>query len=225
MQAQRLGYSVRRYFVDEFYFRHIPALPSNSHVLDLGGNKVRKRGQFDIEKYNLNVTYANLFTGKQPDVQADATHLPFDDNQFDAVICAELLEHVFSPQTALREAYRVLGLRGVLLISVPFLYPIHGDPYDFGRYTDHYWLSVLEEIGFEEIIIERQGLFYSVLANFFKLYANRIYHRPIRNLASFPLALFQRWALKREQNPSVQSHPFLNSFTTGFGIVAHKSQL
>lgn len=222
MQTQPLGYSIRRYFVDEFYFRHVPALPPNSHVLDLGGNKVRKRGQFDIEEYNLNVIYANLFTGKQPDVQADAAHLPFNDNQFDAVICAELLEHIFSPQTVLHEVYRVLNIQGVLLISVPFLYPIHGDPDDFGRYTDHYWHSTLEEVGFESISIERQGLYFSVLANFLKLYANRMYRRPIRNLVSLPLALFQRWALKREQNPSIQSHPFLSSFTTGFGIVGIK---
>jgi SAM-dependent methyltransferase len=224
MKTHHLSYSVRRYFVDEFYFRHVSILSSNSQVLDLGGNRVHKRGRFDIEKYHMNVIYTNLSTIKQPNIQADAAHIPFGDNQFDAVICAELLEHVFSPPMILREAHRILNSRGSLLISVPFLYHIHGDPYDFGRYTDHYWQSVLEEIGFEEIVIERQGLFFSVLANFLKLYANRMYRRPIRDLVSLPLSLFQWWALKREQNPSIQSHPFLNSFTTGFGIVARKSR-
>lgn len=218
MPTHPLGYSVRRYFVDDFHFRHISALPPSSHVLDLGGNKVRKRGQFDIERYNLNVIYANLFTNKQPDVQANATHLPFNNNQFDVVICAELLEHVFNPPTILRETYRILKPKGILLITVPFLYPIHGDPYDFGRYTDHYWQSILAETGFEKIAIERQGLYFSVLANFFRLYVNRMYCRPVRNLINLPLSLFQWWAFKHEQQPRVQKHPFINSFSTGFGI-------
>jgi len=47
--ADHLGYTIRRYYVDEFHFRHVPALLPGSWVLDLGGNKVRKRGQFDVE--------------------------------------------------------------------------------------------------------------------------------------------------------------------------------
>jgi len=218
----KLRYSIRRCFVDTFFIKYVPKLPQNCTVLDLGGNRIHKRGTFNIAQYNLNVIYANLSRAKQPTTQANAAYIPFKNNTFDAVICAELLEHVQHPPVVLRDVYRILKQNGTLLITVPFLYPIHGDPYDFGRYTDHYWLSILEEIGFEEITIERQGLFYSVLANFLKLYANRMYRRPIRNLASLPLALFQRWALQREQNPSVQSHPFLNSFTTGFGITAIK---
>jgi len=219
----RLNYSIRRYFVDLFFMNYVPTLPSNYSILDLGGNRTNKRGFFDIAQYNLNVLYANITRKKQPTVQTDAAYLPFPDSTFDAAICAELLEHVPNPQNVLREVHRVLKSNGTLLITVPFLYPIHGDPDDFGRYTDHYWLSVLKSIGFDEVTIERQGLLYSVLANFFKLYANRIYRRPMWNIVSLPLALFQRWALKHEQNPSVQLHPFLSSFTTGFGIVAHKS--
>ncbi len=221
-QSSRLSYSVRRYLVDDFLFRQVSQLPAGSKVIDVGGLKSRKRGQFNVDKFKLQTIYVNLSTQHHPDVQGDAAALPFQTQMFDAAICTELLEHVCNPETVLRDAYRVLNRKGKLIITVPFLYPIHGDPHDFGRYTDRYWLSVLEEIGFEEIAIERQGLYFSVLANFLKLYANRMYRRPIRNLVSLPLALFQQWALKREQNPSIQSHPFLNSFTTGFGITATK---
>ena len=138
LRASHLDYSVRRYLVDEFHFRHVPNLSANSRVLDLGGNRICKRGQFNIERYNLHVVYANLSTAKQPDVRVDATWIPVQDGCFDAVICSELLEHVPDPLAVLREVYRVLRAGGTLLVCVPFLYRIHGDPYDFGRYTDHF---------------------------------------------------------------------------------------
>lgn len=221
-RANRLGYSVRRYFVDEFHFRHAPNLPANSRVLDLGGNRIRKRGRFDIEQCDLRVVYVNLSTAKQPDVQADAARVPFRGECFDVVICSELLEHVQDPRAVLREVFRVLRTGGRLLITVPFLYRIHGDPHDFGRYTDHFWSCTLSEIGFHEIVIERQGLFFSVLVDLCMQYVNRMWHRPLRSIAYWPLTLFHRWTLRHEQALRVQSHPFLRSFTTGFGIVAMK---
>lgn len=223
-----LGYSLRRYFVDEFHFHHVPNLPVTSRVLDLGGNKFRKRGQFDIAQYNLRVVYANLSTAKQPDVLTDAAWVPFQDGCFDTVIYSELLEHVRNPEAVLRETFRVLSEGGTVLITVPFLYRIHADPHDFGRYTDHYWHSVLQEVGFHDIVIEQQGLFYSVLVDFLKQYANHIHiPRPFGRvsrwlIAKLTISPMQHWALRHEQNPRVQASPFLRSFTTGFGIVATK---
>jgi len=224
-QFAHLSYSVRRYFVDEFFFRRVPELPAGSCVLDLGGTKIHKRGQFDIEHYDLRVIYANLSTAKRPDVQADAACIPFQNGCFDAVICAELLEHVPNPYAVLNEVRRVLRTGGTLLICAPFLYRIHGDPYDFGRYTDHFWVCTLKEIGFLEIVIERQGLFFSVLADFGKEYVDTISLRKkpfSRIVASWFVAIFQRWALKYEQRLQVRADSFLRSFTTGFGIVVVK---
>ena len=42
--ADRLDYSLRRYFVDEFHFRHVPALSAGSQVLHWGSDKSYKRG-------------------------------------------------------------------------------------------------------------------------------------------------------------------------------------
>ena len=219
----RFDYSVRRYFVDEFYFRHVPLLAVNSQVLDLGGTRIRKRGQFDIERYGLRVVHANLTTAKKPDIQADAAHIPFRNDCFSAVICSELLEHVLDPRTVLREVHRVLQEGGTLLICVPFLYRIHGDPHDYGRYTDHFWLDVLQEVGFCDVVVEQQGLFFAVLADFFKQYMYEVGFRwPFRRVIRWLLPRFQHWALKHEQDSRVQAHPFLRSFTTGFGIVATK---
>lgn len=230
LQADRIDYSLRRYFVDEFHFRHVPALPPGSRVLDLGGNKIRKRGHFDIKRYDLRVVYANRSTAKRPDVQADASHFPFKDGCFDAVVCSELLEHVPDPVAVLREAYRVLRENGALLICVPFLFHIHGDPYDYGRYTDHYWLENQAKIGFVDIEIERQGLFWSVLVDMLRSYVyemqkeGRPKYRILRWFLLRMVAYGKRKALQLEQMEYFKYHPFFNSYTTGYGIIAQKNE-
>ena len=235
-----LGYSLRRYYVDEFYSRYASSIPSDSRVLDLGGNKVRKRGRFDIDRYGLRVFYANLTSAKKPDVQADAASVPFSANQFDALICAEMLEHVPDPPAVLRETHRVLRDGGVLLFSVPFLHRIHGDPFDYGRYTDTYWRETLEAIGFRDLNIERQGLFWSVFVDMLRdwLYntgdessSGRRRWSIFRIMGAIGTRVKLSvgtgaigWALRRAiaRDAQSQPHAFYSSFTTGFGVRAVK---
>lgn len=226
-----LDYSLRRYFVDEFYFWHVPCLTIGSLVLDLGGNKIRKRGRFNIGRYGLRVIYANLSTAKLPDVQADVSSIPFRNSCFDAVICSELLEHVPYPLLVLREAHRVLRDGGTLLVCVPFLYQIHGDPYDYGRYTDFYWREILGEAGFEITTLEKQGQFWSVLVDMVRAYVcegisgNNLVKRLMRN-AIMPglIALGKRLAVTWDVRAQKSQNSFFSSFTTGFGIVATKQK-
>jgi ubiquinone/menaquinone biosynthesis C-methylase UbiE len=52
-------------------------------------------------------------------VQGDAEQLPFRAGAWDRVYCSEVLEHVPSPAHALAEMRRIVGRRGVAVVSVP----------------------------------------------------------------------------------------------------------
>lgn len=58
-------------------------------------------------------------SGLDARVIEDAASLPFADDSFDAVVCTEVLEHLFAPHRAARELCRVLRPGGVVIVTVP----------------------------------------------------------------------------------------------------------
>lgn len=224
----RIDYSIRRYYIDEFYERNISLLPKSAKILDIGGKKVGKRGQFNIEKHLAKIEYANIDPSSKPDYLCNGSSIPIESKFFDGVICSELLEHVRNPTSILKEAFRILKPGGLILICVPFLFRIHPDPDDFCRYTDQYLRIILKEIGFENIIIEKQGLYFSVLVEMLRSYISEMQNkrRPkltmLRWLLSQMVTYGKKKAIELEQRDYFKYHSFLNSFTTGYGIVARK---
>lgn len=69
------------------------------------------------------------------DVVGDATRLPFMDNSFDGLICEVVLEHVYSADKVIAEAFRVLKPGGQCFFIAPFLFPFHGHPSDYRRWS------------------------------------------------------------------------------------------
>lgn len=71
------------------------------------------------------------------DIVAPAEKIPFPDNSFDAVFSVSVLEHVQGQREAVEEILRVLKPGGIAIIGVPFIWPIHGSPHDYWRWTPH----------------------------------------------------------------------------------------
>ncbi|MGC8846561.1 MAG: class I SAM-dependent methyltransferase [Candidatus Hydrogenedens sp.] len=53
-------------------------------------------------------------------VQSDIRKIPFPDNNFDIVICSQVLEHLEDPKEAVLEIRRILKNKGIAVITVPF---------------------------------------------------------------------------------------------------------
>lgn len=81
----------------------------------------------------------------------DDEKFPCKNNIFDHIFSFNTLEHVYNAQEKLAEFYRVLKPGGDILISTPFLYPIHGHPDDFFRPSPSWYHMTLKKYGFKNI--------------------------------------------------------------------------
>ena len=74
------------------------------------------------------------------------------DNKFDIVVCTEVLEHTLNPFSAIAEIYRMLKKDGILLLTTPFNFRIHGPLPDCWRFTEHGIKALLKNFTSVEII-------------------------------------------------------------------------
>jgi SAM-dependent methyltransferase len=78
----------------------------------------------------------------------DGNTFPCGDAEFDAALANQVLEHVFEPEAFLAEIHRILKPGGKLLLTVPFIWDEHEQPYDYARYSSFGIRYLLEKSGF-----------------------------------------------------------------------------
>jgi len=91
------------------------------------------------------------------DVWGDGHALPFRSGGFDTALCLEMLEHVPDPDRVAAEVARALRPGGKLLLTVPFVAPMHAVPYDFYRYTREGIVALVQGAGLEVVSCEARG--------------------------------------------------------------------
>jgi SAM-dependent methyltransferase len=105
---------------------------SAERTLEVGSYGSQAYSRFFTNKVGLDIR-----PGKGVDVVGSVYDLPFKDNEFDIVLCMVVLEHLEDPQKAILEMNRVLKPKGKILVSVPFMFPMHDTPNDFWRFTKY----------------------------------------------------------------------------------------
>ena len=96
---------------------------------------------------------------KRPHLLCDASEIPVANNSFDTALMLAVIEHLDKPKEALDECFRILKKDGILIMTIPFMYPIHDAPYDFYRYTPFAIDKMLKKSGFKIIKLYAQGGF------------------------------------------------------------------
>jgi SAM-dependent methyltransferase len=104
--------------------------------------------------------YADLFEGcdylgvdysdndSSPDIIADAMNIPLESETADIVFSTQVIEHVPNPKEMVKECFRLLKPGGYLILTGPFYWPLHEEPYDFHRFTKYGFESMLSNSGF-----------------------------------------------------------------------------
>lgn len=155
-------------------------LNSESKILDLGCGRGRtliplwENGLFAVGidtqiGYLVELMNDNRLPTKIRSAVAVAygERLPFRSNQFDILVCREVLEHVAVPKAVLRETFRVLRPHGYLILTVPYSITER-----LLNLVNPRWLSIcghksvfsqrglnaiLEDTGFKPIRISKEG--------------------------------------------------------------------
>lgn len=126
------------YRYERYRYKAVGGLCSG-RVLDIGCGRqpLRQFLRSECDYVGLDHPQTGSLYESRPSIHADARSLPFPDQAFDTVVCLEVLEHLSEPHEALCEARRVLKSDGRMILSTPFLYPIHDAPTDYYRWTRH----------------------------------------------------------------------------------------
>ncbi|TAG26377.1 MAG: methyltransferase domain-containing protein [Burkholderiales bacterium] len=99
-------------------------------------------------------TAVDFHGGGNVDVVGDAHHLSqlLPHQSADVVFSADVMEHMLVPWKFVLEANLVLKSGGLFAAVLPSAWPLHAEPWDFWRMSEHAWPALLNEgTGFEII--------------------------------------------------------------------------
>lgn len=146
-----------------FYKRLLPLLSeyARGRTLDAGAGdmscafllkpRVQEYISMDIEPHNRET------------IQGDIQAMQFADQSFDTVFCCMVLEHVPYPDRAVQEMSRILRANGCVILVVPHLGYLHGEPHDYWRFTQHGIHHLAKQAGLAAEVIKSCGGFFSFI--------------------------------------------------------------
>jgi SAM-dependent methyltransferase len=134
----------------------------------------------------------------------DPPHLT---DNFDLVICEQVLEHVPDPLTAVATLRSMLRPDGRLLVSTPFLVPLHHHPGDYWRFTPDGMATLLRARGLEPVWVRSWGNRQAIRSTFRAWVARKPWHR-MHNDPTLPVVV---WAMARRAGPADASSDARNS--------------
>ena len=215
------GISIFRSLQYERFF----SLKLYGRVLDFGGGEIsryknlihKSNGYFQYESVNISLDMRPTYLIK------DNTKIPVNDHSYDFVFSLNTLEHVFNIDFALDEMLRVLKSGGTLIISVPFLFRIHGCPDDYHRQTSSWWIQKLKNLKMQNIQVE--PLVWDFLVSKYALAEGSGIFSKLFKVFCGLYGLFYAYIKSRNSGERYNDEvsKYLSNVATGYLIVAKKS--
>ena len=130
----------------------------NKKILEIGSGK----HEYGKDYYSAKRYFSSSNEFIQSDVNPEYGHQIIDitswavKEKYDVIICMNVLEHVFEYQKAIDNLYRALKKGGELVVFVPMIYPLHDEPHDYWRFTEHSLRKMLN--GFCKVEVNHSGI-------------------------------------------------------------------
>jgi SAM-dependent methyltransferase len=133
-------------------------LPSDGRGVNVGAGRTR----LDPRVKNMELEH-----GTGIDIVGSVEDMPCQSGSLDLVIAQEVLEHVSSPDVAVREMYRVLKPGGIAYIQLPFVIGYHPCPQDYWRFTHEGIRRLVESENFEVV---KTGMTVGPAVGFYRIF-------------------------------------------------------
>lgn len=133
------GQSLFRHYQTTFLTQH--AREFTGEVVELGCEK-----SYDHKRHFVNAErFRCTNIARDHDEYLDITKMErIADNSVDGYVCISVLEHVRELHDALREISRTLRPGGRLILTVPFIFPVH-DEVDYWRFSSTFYKDFFED--------------------------------------------------------------------------------
>ena len=116
---------------------------------------IHEIGSYQVEGQEKLIDLRSMFAGQEylgvdfragpgVDLVANVEKLPFPDASVGTVLALSTFEHVQHFWKGFDEVYRVLRSDGILVVSCPFYFHVHGYPSDYWRFTPYALDRMLE---------------------------------------------------------------------------------
>ncbi|MDR9409801.1 MAG: methyltransferase domain-containing protein [Balneolaceae bacterium] len=214
----RLSKKRSRQGLYEFLEKQFSLIQPEDRVLTVGaGGKVTELLVEFSKQNSFQVTTFDINEKRNPDIAGDFCTYDFKDFKVDVVVLAEVLQFFKNPQIGIENAQKILKPGGRLILTTPFIFPIHDRPYDLYRFTKHGLKFLLSD--FESVTIsEKNSALESIDVLWLRL--NKIKGKHSYSLKR--IIVFTVYYIKRPLTLFLIRYIKTDIMTTGYNVVAFK---
>jgi len=196
--------------VENFITKYMyPYVGSKKRVLDVGCGKQPFRPILE----ELGFHYFGLDYKQNSDgtvdivtpIDVEFIHQYPQIENFDFVICTEVLEHVANWDMAFKNISKLLKNNGLVLITCPHIYQLHEEPYDFWRPTPYSIKNFAQKYDFEIVELVQAGSGWDVLGTILTNYSFYIKSHKLKDRIIFRFFRYaHQWLTKNISNNHLQ---------------------
>jgi hypothetical protein len=189
--------------------------PTGARCLDIGCGRQPFRLLLEAHGYE----YHGLDVANNPEgtvdyigqIESSIPEACLARSPYDLLLCSEVLEHVYDCRAAMQNISLLAAANARIIVTCPFMYPLHEEPYDYWRGTKYAWKKCAEDVG---LVIEEQlaaGNAYHVLRTSLAEIACPRQTDFWGWLLSVPFRAWRRMSLAALRNPIFENFLVLHS--------------